>query len=189
LIQWPNWTGIFDDQGDQRSRLGVVVPQDMALSTPAEEFSPSPIALFTNDTFSMKALDEVLTDPKDSGYFLGSPVLKGSTTESPLSDMSNRSERGSDVPDLNTDLRSAPSHISMSEDTVPVVVDGADDTLSKTSTSGSFEHMSLQEALNMDPTDEVGPATTNKDKLSDPKKPGFAHKVRRSFDWLTRSSN
>ncbi|KAF1913972.1 hypothetical protein BDU57DRAFT_558891 [Ampelomyces quisqualis] len=190
LIQWPNWTGIFDDHGDQRSRLGAVVSQEMALSTPAAEFSPSPIAPLTKETLDMKAMDEALTDPMQSDYFLGSPILKSSAAQTPLGATSNKSERGSDVPTPTLGSLTAYSPISVSTDTNVVVVDGANDALSPTSTLGSFEHItpskSIDEALDMATNGPDAPAT---DKNSTPKTSStFAHKVRRSYDWLTRSS-
>jgi hypothetical protein len=190
LIQWPNWTGIFDDHGDQRSRLGVVVPQEMALSTPAEEFSPSPIAPLTKETLDMKAMDEALTDSIQGDYFLGSPMLMGSAAQTPLSIISNKSERGSDVPTPTLAPSTTYSPISTPTDSNVVVVDGANDFISPTSTLDSFEHItpstSLEEALNIATN---GPDSAASDKNSIPKKSTFAHKVRRSYDWLTRSSS
>jgi hypothetical protein len=93
LIQWPNWTGIFDDNGVQRSKLGFAVPQDMPVSTLVDDLSPSPVLPLTKDLLDMKDLDDVLVDSMQSGYFNSSPI-----SPTPLAAMSNVSERGSNVP-------------------------------------------------------------------------------------------
>jgi hypothetical protein len=99
LIQWPNWTGIFDDRGDQRNKLGLVVPQELGLSTPAVEFAPSPVIPLTKESLSLKDLDDALVTPRQSGYFSGSPLQTSSSVAySTFDEMSNISIRGSEVP-------------------------------------------------------------------------------------------
>lgn len=99
LIQWPNWTGIFDDHGDQRNKLGIVVPQELGLSTPAEEFAPSPVVPLTEESLSMKQLDDALVTPRESGYFSACPTcLDSSVAQTPMGAMSTISVRGSEVP-------------------------------------------------------------------------------------------
>jgi hypothetical protein len=97
LIQWLNWTGIFDDNGIQRSKLGFSIPQDMPVSTSVDDLSPSPVLPLTKDLLDMKDLDDILIDSMQSGYFCRSPV-----SPSPPAATSNVSERGSAVPTPTT---------------------------------------------------------------------------------------
>lgn len=88
LIQWPNWTGIFNEKGDQRNRLGVVVPQELGLSTPADEVPPTPVVPLTKSFLDLNELEEALDKPLQRGYFAGAAKVS----------ISNLSTRGSEVP-------------------------------------------------------------------------------------------
>jgi hypothetical protein len=139
LIQWPNWTGIFDDHGDQRDRLGFVVPQELGLSTPADEMAPTPIAPLTKEWLNLKELDDALVTPKQSDYFRDVRFDSlASAAHHPLSAMSNLSTRGSEVP--------TPTIASSVNEDSPAVsaVDGADVTPSS-SFGGELETDSCAE--------------------------------------------
>ncbi|KAH5270076.1 hypothetical protein HBI71_064910 [Parastagonospora nodorum] len=216
LIKWPNWTGIFDDQGDQRNKLGLVIPHDVILSTPLDEFSPnSPTVPLTKESLHMKELGEALGDVKMPDYFndaglLGEPAI----SRTPMSVFSNESERGSDVPTPTvisstvaysprittvdgTTLTTTTSFTESDTTTVSSFMDtisptstfsSFDDTVYPTSTLSSFEEVStaIAETDSNVATDGSGATATEENKT--PKKSTFAHKVRRSLDWLTRSS-
>jgi hypothetical protein len=201
LIQWPNWCGVFDDHGDQRDRDGVVVPQDMALSTPIDEFPSSPTMPLTEELLQMKTLDNALEGIKKPDYFAYSPVLADSATAT-LETVSNLSERGSDVPTPTTTLPpvayAPPSIVTdrpgqtksiLSTDSSLVVVDGMMESLSPTSTRGSFEIVSpsISQAPSFTTTEDSNAPVVEENKA--PKKTTLAHKVRRSLDWLSGSSS
>jgi hypothetical protein len=194
LIQWPNWTGIFDHNGVQRSKLGFAVPQDMPVSTPVDDLSPSPILPLTKDLLDMKGLDDSLVDSIQLSYFSSSPV-----SPTPLIAMSNVSERGSNVP--------TPTIISSTAACSPAasVVDGsfntsstmssfgesdmveADDTgkcLSPASTLDRFENVTplTQDTVPTCTRGNSGAASTSSPKSKD------TRKVRRHWGWLAGSS-
>ncbi|KAF2132391.1 hypothetical protein P153DRAFT_285814 [Dothidotthia symphoricarpi CBS 119687] len=95
VIQWPRWTGIFDDQGEQCDSFGNIASQDAGLSTPLDEHTPnSPVAL-TAKNLDMKAMTDALTDlMNNSDKYSG----KSSGGLCPTVTMSNLSYRGSEVP-------------------------------------------------------------------------------------------
>ncbi|KAF2823469.1 hypothetical protein CC86DRAFT_396240 [Ophiobolus disseminans] len=76
-IQFPKWTGIFNEQGDQRNKLGIVVPQELV---------PIPTVPLTEESLNLKALGDALDTPKQN-YF---------STRSVISNISTRG--GSEVP-------------------------------------------------------------------------------------------
>ncbi|KAG9187730.1 hypothetical protein G6011_05601 [Alternaria panax] len=100
LIRWPNWTGVFDDRGNQRNNQGDVVSQGTGLSIPAEEdpsvLSPMPL---TKESLQMKDLGEALDGAiKDDGYFSVQALsVPASGVEDSLSVASNVSTCGSDM--------------------------------------------------------------------------------------------
>jgi len=217
LIKWPNWTGIFDDQGDQRNKLGLVIPHDMVLSTPLDEFSPnSPTVPLTQESLRMQELGEALRGVKKPDYFndaglLGEPAV----SETPMSVVSNKSERGSDVPTPTatsstiayspristadgTTLTTTTSFTESDTTTVSSFADtmsltstfsSADNTIYPTSTFSSFEEVSTPTAGTDCNPGTAGSGATATEEKATPKKSTFAHKVRRSLDWLTRSSS
>ncbi|KAH7078387.1 hypothetical protein FB567DRAFT_502503 [Paraphoma chrysanthemicola] len=99
LIKWPNWTGIFDAGGHQRNKSGEIVPQEIGLSTPINEYAPSPVVPLIEESLNMKALDDALMSSTETDYFTGSPVLpRPSANQIPVDAASNISVRGSEVP-------------------------------------------------------------------------------------------
>jgi hypothetical protein len=98
LIQWPNWTGIFDAGGHQRNKSGEVVPQELGLSTPLENLPPSPIVPLTEESLNLKDVDEALGEPLHADSFDTPLAPTSSVAQTPLSAVSNASTRGSDVP-------------------------------------------------------------------------------------------
>ncbi|KAF2632668.1 hypothetical protein BU25DRAFT_417273 [Macroventuria anomochaeta] len=101
LIQWPNWTGIFDTEGDQRDTHGDVVSQEAGLSTPYAEYAPLPPPQLplTEKTLNMKDVGDALNNATKPDYFNIQPALLPlSGTDTPLGAVSNLSERGSEVP-------------------------------------------------------------------------------------------
>lgn len=189
LIQFPKWAGIFDDHGDQRDQLGVVVPQEMAVSTSVDDITFSPVMQLTTDALNLKDLGNALIDANTV-----SPIMQLPIAQLPLETVSNKSERGSEVPtptngpsppitsplvtadDRRLTLSTSPSDMSM------VVVDGAEDSLSPTSTLSSFEHVAS-------PSLSESSATLTQEVNKTVQKSTLAHKVRRSIDWLRSSSS
>lgn len=101
LIQWPNWTGIFDTEGDQRDARGGVVSQDAGLSTPYAGYAPSPPQQLplTEKTLHMKEIGDALNHVSRADYFNMRPTLPSLLVpDTPLGAVSNISERGSEVP-------------------------------------------------------------------------------------------
>jgi hypothetical protein len=190
LIQWPNWTGIFDDHGDQRNKLGVVIPYDMALSTPLDDFSPS-IPL-TEKSLNLKALDDALEGVTDTDYFTTSPPGPNpSVTQVHLAATSISSTSRSEVPTpkcaSSTCSPSIPALTASSSfaESDMVMINGPGDSMSPTSILGSFEHVS---PLASDEISNFGTGawdTLAVEENSIPKKSTFTHKVRRSWDWLS----
>ncbi|KAF1947344.1 hypothetical protein EJ02DRAFT_140610 [Clathrospora elynae] len=147
LIQWPNWTGIFDDHGDQRDKHGDVVSQEVGLSTPASEFPSSPTVPLTKAILHMKELDDALDGVKDECYFASPKALLSSvvaqTPMTPVSMVSNLSTRGSDV--------STPTGASITRSS-PGTGNGSDVC---SSGSGSLTDASLV-LVNSNTTDSIG---------------------------------
>lgn len=196
LIQWPKWAGIFDDHGDQRNQLGVVVPQESAFSTSLDDIVLSPVMPLTEEALNLKDLDNALAHTDTPSSAIQLPLA-----QIPLEAVSNKSERGSEVP-TPTNLPSAtitsprviasdrPLALSTSpSDLGLVVVDGAEDSLSPTSTLSSFEHVAPPAAYTAEQAPTEGSATPTDEVNKTIKKSTLAHKVRRSFDWLTSSSS
>jgi hypothetical protein len=195
LIQWPNWTGIFDGHGDQRDKLGIVVPHETVLSTPVDPFAISLVEPLTEESLQMKALSDALDNLKKSEDFSSSPLLASSGAKASLQAMSNISERGSDVSTQTAPLlatafllravdSSEKASPSSPTDSGVVIVDGAIDPASPTSVFSNFEHVSPPGSC-VDSDPEV--TATNENTA--PKKSSLAHKVRLSFDWLAGPSS
>lgn len=98
LIQWPNWTGIFDAGGHQRNKSGEVVPQELGLSTPLESLPLSPIVPLTEESLNLKDVDEALGEALHADSFDTPLAPTSSVAPTPLGAVSNASTRGSDVP-------------------------------------------------------------------------------------------
>jgi hypothetical protein len=203
LVKWPNWIGVFNESGNQRDKLGLVIPPDLVYSTPLEEFSlMSPTVPLTKESLKMKELNEALGGVKksnshDASTLLGEPAI----SETPVSVLSNKSERGSDVPTPTadssvtahsprlaamdgTDLAATFSFGSSDANTVG----SPDETLSPISTMSSFEQVDEPTSGTASNTATTGSDTATEENTT-PKKTTFAHRVRRSLDWLTSSSS
>lgn len=202
LIKWPNWMGIFDNHGAQRDKLGLVIPQDLVYSTSLEEFSPtSPTVPLTKNALHMKELNEALGGATELDYRNDSDLLgKPAIAETPMSVVSNKSDRGSDVPTLTaasstiahspriptvdgTDLAATTSFGSSDADTV----DSLEEALSPVSTMSSFEQVDNPASDIKSNAATAGSDITTEESTT-PNKATLAHRVRRSFDWLTGSS-
>jgi hypothetical protein len=201
LIQWPNWTGVFDDRGDQRDSHGEVVSQETGLSTPANgQLSPSPTPL-TKESLQLKDLGDALEDMGKQGAF---PVilpesLSLAATNTPRSMASDVSVCGSDAP---TPAAGSASPGSPKLPTVDgsavygntslmgaslILVESANTINSTISTDGSFDHVS---PADIDAAPVVGASGFNSTATAEKnasKTDGFKHKVRRSLDWLSGS--
>jgi hypothetical protein len=205
LIKWPNWMGVFDERGDQRNKLGLVIPQDLVYSTPMEDFSPmSPIASLTIESLHMKELNEALGGATKLDNLRGSDLLgRPAMAQTRMSMISNKSERGSDVPTPTAsssvtahspriatvdgaDLTATTSFGTSDADTVG----SPDEALSPISPMSSFEQVEEPFPDIASRTATVGSDTTTTiEEDTTPKKATLAHRVRRSFDWLTGSSS
>ncbi|KAL5119518.1 hypothetical protein ACEQ8H_002583 [Pleosporales sp. CAS-2024a] len=188
LIKWPNWTGIFDDQGDQRNKLGLVISQDTILSTPISEFSPSSPAMpLTKEALHMKEVREALADVKKADCFNHMPLLgEPAIGEARLSIVSSKSERGSQVP-----TPTAPHSPRVLAEDGPALelttsFGSSDMTIvSPTSTFSGFEQVDAPADISTVTT--ASPHIEAAEESSAPKKSTFSHKVRQSIGWLTGS--
>ncbi|KAI4956464.1 hypothetical protein J4E91_000675 [Alternaria rosae] len=168
LIQWPNWTGVFDDRGD-------------------------PISL-TKESLQMKDLGEALDGAaKEDSYFSAqSPWPPGSAVTSRLQPQETVSfaslpfvpvNDGKTPVILTTTGSPAADGNTFSGTTSPtgaslVLVDSATSEDSIVSNDSSF--------------DQILPADINEASVKSTtaaKNGSFQHKVRRSWDWLSGSSS
>ncbi|KAF1834152.1 hypothetical protein BDW02DRAFT_647814 [Decorospora gaudefroyi] len=110
LIQWPNWTGVFDDHGDQRDTHGDVVPQEAGYSNPADDIAQSPSMPLTKETLDMKEKNDVYDGvSKGKGHFKDTPTVASSSDSEPLMTIaSKRSTRGPEGPLPMAALNSPP---------------------------------------------------------------------------------
>lgn len=196
LIQWPNWTGVFDDHGDQRDNHGEIVSQKTGLSTPANgQLLPSPM-LLTKASLQMKDLGDAIDRIIKKGK--GPPAVAKSLSlvavETPLSMASDVSVCGSDVP------TPAAGSVSPNSPKMPTVdgsatysnaasmgasltlVESANTVQSGISTDSSFDNVSPVDVYAVNGFDSTAPKEKTMSKTG-----GFKHKVRRSLDWLSGS--
>ncbi|XP_014551631.1 hypothetical protein COCVIDRAFT_42068 [Bipolaris victoriae FI3] len=196
LVQWPNWTGTFDDHGDQHDNHGQIVSQETVLSTPANgPLSPSPMPL-TKTALQMKEVGDAIDSIIKKGK--GPPSLSKSLSligiEAPLSMASDVSVCGSDVatpaagsvspnsPKMPTVDGSATYSNAASMGASLTLVKSANTVQSGISTDSSFDNVSPVDGFAANGFDSIAP----KEKTM-PKTSGFKHKVRRSLDWLSSS--
>ncbi len=94
VIQWPNWTGVFDPEGEQRDTHDVVVSQEVGLATPYAEIPPS--LPLTEEALSLKSVGDALKNVSQGDYFKVRPALQTlPVPDTHLGKVSNISERGS----------------------------------------------------------------------------------------------
>ncbi|KAJ4362209.1 hypothetical protein N0V95_001453 [Ascochyta clinopodiicola] len=167
LIQWPNRTGIFDTEGDQRDMHGDVVAQDAGLSTPYSEYPPSaPQLPLTEKTLNMKDMGDALNDVAKADYFTFPPTPRPLVVpDTPLGAVSNLSERGSEVPTPTTN-------------DVPTV-DGSITSGSVSATSSYIFHANGGH----DSTPEISPTSTHCNSSIGSAGSARGHKVKRSLDY------
>jgi hypothetical protein len=169
MIQWPNWTGIFDDRGDQRNKLGIVVTQEMAFSTSIDSVLYSPVVPLTQESLNLKALDNGLTmsNKSECGSDISTPTTLSLTTSMPTDSA------------VNSSVASAINGI--------VIVDGTGESLSPISTAtSSFEHVSLPASpIDSKPKSTAGGSSAPTAVDITPTKATFAQKVRLPLRWFT----
>ena len=78
VLQWPNWTGIFDTEGDQRDTSGNVVAQGSGVSTPfiGAASTPPQQLPFTEGMLNSNDICDDTDDaenPSESDYFCKLP--------------------------------------------------------------------------------------------------------------------
>lgn len=200
LIQWPNWTGVFDDHGHQRDNHGAVVSQETGLSTPANELpSPSPAPL-TKEFLHLKDLGDALDEAdKNGGCSAALPeVVTEAAATTPTTMASDVSICGSEepTPSVGTAGRSSPKLSlldgSASSGTISPMIRSqilGDEGMmeSMISTDSSFDHVSprdVEAGSYVAAHDYDGTASDSK---SESKTGIFKHKVRRSLEWLSGS--
>ena len=172
LIQWPNWTGIFDTEGDQRDTHGDVVSQEAGLSTPYAEYAPltQPQLPLTEKTLNMKDVGDTLNNITKAGYFnIALPRQPLSTSDTPLGAVSNLSERGSEVP--------TPTELSTATiDEIPPI-DSSITSGSESVTSSYILHANGA----TDSTPDILPFSTSCNSSFENDGPPRGHKVRKSL--------
>ncbi|KAH8723897.1 hypothetical protein GQ44DRAFT_740652 [Phaeosphaeriaceae sp. PMI808] len=176
IIQWPNWTGIFEDHGHQHKEAGVIV--DSGLSTPITEAARLLDAPLTTETLTTKDLDNAL-ETIASEYFTNKTMFRkpSDTLEAPASTVASvNSPR-------HTEVDGSPTTATTSFTDPGVMPDNLSISDYPLSTIGSFEHINCQ---NSDSCADEEPPTANQ---ASPNKSTFTHKVRRSWGWLSGSSS
>jgi hypothetical protein len=174
-LQWPNWTGIFDSEGEQRDVHGHVVSQEAGLSTPFAEYAPSPPQQLPlmEKTLSLKDLGDALKDASEPNYFNIPYLTPPSMPATPLEAISIRSERGSEVPTEAT--------LSAAAIEIPTVdgVDGSDSSGSG-SDSGASSRI-LQSNGASDSAPEISPTDSKCNSSFGSDGPSHGHKARKSL--------
>ncbi|XPS71243.1 hypothetical protein M3J09_003431 [Ascochyta lentis] len=181
LIQWPNWTGIFDTEGDQRDVHGDVVTQDAGLSTPYAEYPPSvPQMPLTERMLHMKDIGDAINNVAKGDYFNVPPTLRPlSIPDTPLGAVSNLSERGSEVPTPN-----GPSTVRSAD--IPTGRGSLASGSASTTSSYIFQANGCS-----DSTPEVSPVSPDCNSGFESDGPARGHKVRKSLsynDWVSGPS-
>lgn len=184
-LQWPNWTGIFDTEGEQRDVHGQIISQEAGLSTPFAEYAPSPPQQLppTEKRLSLKNIGDALSDTSERDYFNIS-LLAPSMPATPLGDVSNVSERGSEVP-TETALSVTTTEIAAVDG-----VDGSDSSDSDSSSSASPSILNSNGAIS-DSSPEISPTDSKYNSSFGSDGPSYGHKVRKSLSdnyWVTRPS-
>ena len=195
LIQWPKWTGVFDDHGDQRDTRGQIVPQEAGLSTPADEIA-SPTMPLTKESLNMKDMGDAVGGAAKEGYFATPKTFLFPTApETPaMSIVSNLSTRGSEVPTPTVGSPNIPSvDGSLSSDPVSPPIDlgsPADASLflvssgsTAASTDGSYDMVTPPA---VDATSDVGTSGSNSTATVGS---SLKHKVRKSWGGFFRSGS
>jgi hypothetical protein len=184
-LQWPNWTGIFDTAGEQRDVHGQVISQEAGISTPFAEYAPSPPQQLplTEKTLNLKDIGDALGDISERDYFNIPSLTPPSMPATPLGDVSNMSERGSEVP-TETALSVTITEIA--------AVDGVDGSSSSDSSSGSVASSRILNSNGAsDSSPEISPTDSKCNSSFGSDGPSQGHKVRRSLSddyWVTRPS-
>lgn len=184
-LQWPNWTGIFDTAGEQRDVHGQVISQEAGISTPFAEYAPSPPQQLplTEKTLNLKDIGDALGDISERDYFNIPSLTPPSMPATPLGDVSNMSERGSEVP-TETALSVTITEIA--------AVDGVDGSSSSDSSSGSVASSRILNSNGAsDSSPEISPTDSKCNSSFGSDSPSQGHKVRRSLSddyWVTRPS-
>ncbi|CAO2657193.1 Nn.00g033190.m01.CDS01 [Neocucurbitaria sp. VM-36] len=179
LIQWPKWTGIFDDRAHQRDLRGKVVAQEAGLSTPINEDSSSLTIPLTKESLDMKELDDTLDRLEDDSHLFQSTILLSSSAQAPpRGSISNASTRGSDVPTPTVEGSTLPSSDSSDSSVVPSVVpiNSADNADPVVSANESFEQVTpldVDGGVDVSTAGSAHPAVDNK-QAQQPA--GFNHK-------------
>ena len=172
LLQWPNWTGIFDTKGDQRDTHGGVVAQEVGLSTPYTEYAPTPLQQLplTEKTLNMKDVSDAVNNIAKPDYFNIPCILQPqSAPDTPVGAVSNTSERGSEVP--------TPTELSVTTtDEIPAM-DGSLTAVSDSATSSYILH--ANGASEFPP--EISPTSTSANSSFESDCPPRGHKVRKSL--------
>ena len=190
-LQWPNWTGIFDTEGEQRDVHGQVISQEAGLSTPFAEYAPTPQLQLplTEKRLNLKDIGDALGDISKRDYF--GFLTPPSMPVTPLEDVSNMSERGSEVP-TETALSVTTTEIAAVDG-----VDGSDSSDSSAASAASSRILNNNGAAS-ESSPEISPTDSkcnssfrscNSSFGSDG--PSQGHKVRRSLSdnyWVTRPS-
>jgi hypothetical protein len=201
LIQWPNWTGVFDDHGVQRDTRGDVVTQEAGLSTPADEIA-SPIATMplTRESLNMKDMGDALDGAAKEGYFATPKTLLFPTvTETPaMSATSNLSTRGSEIPtptvgspripsvdgSVSSDPVSPPTDTGSPTDRSLSLVNSGSTLESLASTDSSYEVVTPPA---VDAASDVATDGSNNTATAENNGNSLMHKVRRSWNRLSSS--
>ena len=209
LIQCPNWTGVFDDNGEQRDEHGDVVSQETGHSTPVNE-PESPDAMpLTQESLELNDLRAALEkmEPIEKAMSMASNVsVCGSNVTEPAADATSSdfletADTGeesddtepaddgapSEYPELATVDGSAAYGSPYSMTASLILVNTTSTMESRMSNDSSFDNVSpvdIETGADKATEGSKGRATVgNTASKSD----SFKHKVRRSLDWLSGS--
>ncbi|KAF3045653.1 hypothetical protein E8E12_011005 [Didymella heteroderae] len=185
-LQWPNWTGIFDTEGEQRDVHGQVISQEAGLSTPFAEYAPSPPQQLplTEKTLNLKDIGDVLNDVVSGPDYFNIPYLTPpSVPATPLGEVSNMSERGSEVP--------TETALSVITTDIPAVdcIDGSNHPGAGSDSGASFRILNSNGVSDSSP--EISPTDSKCISSFRRDGPSYSHVARRSLSdnyWVTRPS-
>ncbi|KAF3046697.1 hypothetical protein E8E11_005620 [Didymella keratinophila] len=185
-LQWPNWTGIFDTEGEQRDVHGQVISQEAGLSTPFAEYAPSPPQQLPvkEKRINLKDIGDALGDISKRDYFGLAFLTPPSMPATPLGDVSNMSERGFE----------GPTEIALSVTTTEIAaIDGVDGSDLSDSSAGSVASSRIlnNNGAASESSPEISPTDSKYNSSFGSDGPSQGHKVRRSLSdnyWVTRPS-
>lgn len=167
-ISWPNWTGIFDEHGNQRGNYGQVVTPEVKVSTQIEDFPMLSSSSLTEISLQMKDSNIALDDACKGLVQYPSTTAASSRASRPLSTASNASTRGSEVPRLkiNTGPQGSPLVLPIDDSTGSSPASPIGASLSVVDSNLSTNDL-VSPISTYSPVDKVNTAISNEGSMAD----------------------